>query len=49
MLCQRWADAHGHELVAANFSDAAVSGASARLLSGLQGALRSAFHEARPV
>ena len=46
-VVQRWADAHGHELVA-DFSDAAVSGASARLLNGLQGALRSAFTKPAP-
>jgi site-specific DNA recombinase len=43
----RWAEAHGHELVA-EFSDAAVSGANLRLLSGLQEALRSAFTAPAP-
>jgi site-specific DNA recombinase len=41
-VVQRWAETHGHELVA-EFSDAAVSGANIRLLNGLQNALRSAF------
>src|SRR5215813_7098010 len=44
-VVQRWAEAHGHELVA-KFSDAAVSGANIRLLAGLQEALQAAF--ARP-
>ena len=46
-VVQRWAEAHRHELVA-EFSDAAVSGANTRLLSGLQEALRSAFTEPTP-
>ena len=41
----RWAETHGYELVA-EFSDAAISGANIRLLSGLQEALRSAFMRA---
>ena len=41
-VVRRWAEAHGHELVA-QFSDAAVSGANTRLLSNLKEALRSAF------
>ena len=46
-VVQRWAETHGHELVA-EFSDAAVSGANIRLLNGLQEALRSAFTAPAP-
>ena len=46
-VVQRWAEKHKHQLVA-NFSDAAVSGANVRLLSGLQEALRSAFTAPAP-
>jgi len=46
-VVRRWADAHGHELVA-EFSDAAVSGANTRLLASLQEALRSAFTAPAP-
>ena len=46
-VVQRWAETHGHELVA-EFSDAAVSGANIRLLKGLQEALRSAFTAPAP-
>src|SRR5262245_10536117 len=46
-VVRRWAEAHGHELVA-EFSDAAVSGASTRLLNGLQELLRSAFMQPAP-
>src|SRR5262244_1500697 len=41
-VVRRWAEAHGHELVA-GFSDAAISAANIRLLNGLQEALRSAL------
>src|SRR5262245_1058441 len=41
-VVRRWAEAHEHEIVA-EFSDAAISGANVRLLSGLQEALRAAF------
>ena len=46
-VVQRWAETHGHELVA-EFSDAAVSGANIRLLNGLQEALRLAFTAPAP-
>src|SRR5262245_43650574 len=41
-VVRRWAEAHNHEFVS-DFSDAAISGANMRLLSGLQEALRTAF------
>ena len=47
-VVRRWAEAHGHDLVA-DFSDAAVSGANTRLLSNLQEALRSAFTTPAPL
>src|SRR5262249_21060359 len=43
----RWAETHGHQLVA-GFSDADISGANIRLLSGLQEALRLAFTAPTP-
>src|SRR5262245_64723129 len=46
-VVQRWAETHNHTLVA-KFSDAAVSGANIRLLSGLQETLRSAFTRPAP-
>src|SRR5499425_3781924 len=46
-VVRRWAETHGHELVA-EFSDAAISGANIRLLNGLQEALRSAFTAPAP-
>ena len=46
-VVRRWAETHGHQLVA-EFSDAAISGANIRLLSGLQEALRSAFTSPAP-
>jgi site-specific DNA recombinase len=46
-VVRRWADTHGHELVA-EFSDAGVSGANTRLLNSLQEALRSAFTTPAP-
>src|SRR5262245_21342411 len=41
-VVSRWAEMHGH-LVVADCFDAAVSGASIRLLRSLQEALRTAF------
>ena len=46
-VVRRWAETHGHQLVA-EFSDAAISGANTRLLSGLQEALRSALTAPAP-
>src|SRR5262252_9106934 len=46
-VVERWAETHGHQLVA-KFSDAAVSGANTRLLNSLQEALRSAFTAPAP-
>src|SRR5262244_613595 len=46
-VVRRWAETHGHELVA-GFSDAAISGANIRLLNGLQEALRSALTRPAP-
>jgi site-specific DNA recombinase len=40
-IVERWADHHGHRVVA-KFADCAVSGANIRLLTGLQNALDSA-------
>jgi site-specific DNA recombinase len=46
-VVERWADTHGHELVA-QFSDSATSGASLHLLTGLQEALRAACTRPAP-
>ncbi len=46
-VVRRWAETHGHQLVA-EFSDAAISGANIRLLSGLQEALQSALTAPAP-
>jgi site-specific DNA recombinase len=46
-VVRRWAETHGHQLVA-EFSDAAISGANIRVLSGLQEALRSALTAPAP-
>ncbi len=46
-VVQRWAKSHGHEVIA-SFSDAAVSGANVRLLTGLQKALKLAFAQGAP-
>src|SRR6266567_457615 len=46
-VVRRWAETHGHQLVA-KFSDAAISGANIRLLGGLQEALRSALTSPSP-
>jgi site-specific DNA recombinase len=46
-VVRRWAETHGHQLVA-EFSDAAISGANIRLLNGLQEVLRSALTAPAP-
>ena len=42
----RWAERHGH-IIVAEFADAAVSGANARIRRGLQGMLKAALSRAR--
>jgi len=44
---QRWAERHGHRIIA-NFSDMATSGASLKLLAGLQSALDQATTKPAP-
>ncbi len=46
-VVERWAETLGHEIVA-HFADAAVSGASIRLLTGLQEALKTACRRPAP-
>jgi site-specific DNA recombinase len=46
-IVQRWAHQHGHKIIS-EFSDEATSGASLKLLLGLQRALEAAAAEPRP-
>ena len=46
-IVQRWAHEHGHKIIS-EFSDEAISGASLKLLLGLQRALDAAVVESKP-
>ena len=46
-IVQRWADGHHHDIVA-TYTDAAVSGANAKLQTGLQKALQAACSDPAP-
>lgn len=47
-IVQRWAQEHGHKIIS-EFSDEAISGASLKLLLGLQRALDAAVVESKPL